>query len=137
MRSATVFAAASTDSIGIFVAGSRLLYAAMRRVLLLVVVAGCGPAQPAKGQITKAPPPPPEIRELAAEGESHLKNVHQLTFGGDNAEAYWSFSGDRLIFQTNHAPYKCDQIEVMPMTGGPGKLISTGKGRTTCSYFLK
>src|ERR1700752_1908988 len=69
--------------------------------------------------------------------EHHLKNMKQLTFGADNAEAYWSFSGDRLIFQTNRPPYKCDQIEMMPATGGPSKLISTGKGRTTCSYFLK
>jgi len=70
-------------------------------------------------------------------GESHLRNVHQVTFGGDNAEAYWSFGGDRLIMQTNHAPYKCDQIEIQPLPRGPGKLVSTGKGRTTCSYFLK
>ena len=74
-------------------------------------------------------------------GETHLKNVRQLTFGADNAEAYWSFSGDRLIFQTNHAPYKCDQIEIMPAAGGAAngaaKLVSTGKGRTTCAYFLK
>ncbi len=69
--------------------------------------------------------------------EIHLKNVRQLTFGGDNAEAYWSFAGDRLIMQTNHKPYSCDQIEEMPLTGAPGKLVSTGKGRTTCSYYLK
>jgi len=110
----------------------------MRRVLLmLAMTAGCCPPPAATQQVVKAPPPAPEVRDLALPGESHLKNVRQLTFGGDNAEAYWSFSGDRLIFQTNHAPYKCDQIEVMPATGGPGTRVSTGNGRTTCSYFLK
>src|SRR5213596_1424534 len=69
--------------------------------------------------------------------EVHLKNVRQLTFGGDNAEAYWAFGGDRLILQSNHKPYKCDQIEILSTQGGTPKLVSTGKGRTTCAYFLK
>jgi hypothetical protein len=62
--------------------------------------------------------------------------VRQLTFGGDNAEAYWSFAGDRLILQTNHQPYHCDQIEALMVATGQTKLVSTGKGCTTCSYFL-
>jgi len=69
--------------------------------------------------------------------ETHLKNVRQLTFGGDNAEAYWAFGGDRLILQSNRKPYKCDQIEILPVKAGEPKLVSTGKGRTTCAYFLK
>ncbi|MBA3452592.1 MAG: PD40 domain-containing protein, partial [Deltaproteobacteria bacterium] len=81
--------------------------------------------------------PRTEPKELAAPGEVHLKNVRQLTFGGDNAEAYWSFAGDKLILQTNKTPYKCDQIEVLTVADGTSKLVSTGKGRTTCSYFLK
>jgi hypothetical protein len=107
-----------------------------RRLMIAAFVASCCPPEPAK-QITNKPVAQPASFDLALPGESHLRNVRQLTFGGDNAEAYWSFSGDRLIFQTNHAPYKCDQIEIMPAAGGPGKLASTGKGRTTCSYFLK
>jgi hypothetical protein len=63
--------------------------------------------------------------------------LRQLTFGADNAEAYWSFAGDRLIMQTNHAPYKCDQIEELTVATGQTQLVSTGKGRTTCSFFLK
>jgi Tol biopolymer transport system component len=107
-----------------------------RRLILTTLIASCCPPEPAK-QVTTVKPPPAATRDLALPGESHLKNVRQLTFGADNAEAYWAFGGDRLIFQTNHAPYKCDQIEIMPTSGGPGKLVSTGKGRTTCSYFLK
>ena len=109
----------------------------MRRILLMVVVAGCCPPPKPAVKTTTTTQSAPEARDLALPEEVHLKNLRQLTFGGDNAEAYWSFSGDRLIFQTNHAPYKCDQIEVMPSTGGPAKLVSTGKGRTTCSYFLQ
>ena len=105
-----------------------------------LLVAACCPPVPAKKVVTAKAAPAPEVKNLATPEETHLGDLHQLTFGGDNAEAYWSFAGDRLIMQTNHAPYKCDQIEEMPITGipgGNGKLVSTGKGRTTCSYFLK
>jgi len=83
---------------------------------------------------------------LLFEGEKHLKNIKQLTFGGNNAEAYWSFNGRQLIFQSDWSrinPHGCDQIYIMNADGKPlkkgeqYKLVSTGKGRTTCSYFLK
>jgi len=113
-----------------------LLYAAMgRRLIFLALFAGCCPPVQPKTTTAKAAPPP-EVRDLALPDERHLKNLHQLTFGADNAEAYWSFAGDKLIFQTNHKPYGCDQIEMMPSSGGPATRISHG-GRTTCSYFLK
>ncbi len=79
------------------------------------------------------------------EGERHFANVRQLTFGGNNAEAYWSPDGTQLIFQSDFAginPQGCDQIFVMNVDGSevtPGsqyQLASTGDGRTTCSYFL-
>ena len=104
---------------------------------LITVLVACCPPEPAKQTATGPRAVPTPGRELALPQEKHLRNVRQLTFGGDNAEAYWSFSGDRLIFQTNHAPYRCDQIEVMQASGGDAKLVSTGKGRTTCAYFLK
>ena len=69
-------------------------------------------------------------------GEKHLANLRQLTAGGENAEAYFSFSGTRLIFQSTHAPYHCDQMFTMNLDGSGKKLVSTGKGRTTCGYFL-
>lgn len=106
------------------------------RTLALFLLASCCPPAPAK-KVAVAKPATPEVRNLATPEETHLANMHQLTFGADSAEAYWSNAGDQLIMQTNHAPYQCDQIEEMPITGGPGKLVSTGKGRTTCSYFLK
>ncbi|MFO0983896.1 MAG: hypothetical protein U1E76_19600 [Planctomycetota bacterium] len=76
-------------------------------------------------------------QELVFPGEeAHLSHIRQLTFGGTNAEAYFSFEGDRLIFQTTRPPYDCDQIFTMNLDGSNQKLVSTGKGKTTCAYFL-
>lgn len=68
--------------------------------------------------------------------EKHLRNIRQLTFGGENAEAYFSLDGKRLIFQSTHGPYKCDQQFTMNVDGSDMKLVSTGQGRTTCGYFM-
>lgn len=76
--------------------------------------------------------------------EKHLVNVRQLTFGGDNAEAYWSFDGKYFSFQSNNKKWGlgCDQIFYMPVEGvnlsdgSKPTLISTGKGRTTCAFFM-
>ena len=77
--------------------------------------------------------------------EKHLKNLRQLTFGADNAEAYWSFDSKSITFQSNNKEWgvQCDQIFTMPIEGEnlrdghKPKMISTGLGRTTCSYYLK
>ncbi|MBK8944897.1 MAG: PD40 domain-containing protein [Ignavibacteriae bacterium] len=83
---------------------------------------------------------------LRFEGEFHLRNIKQLTFGGNNAEAYWSFDNNQLIFQSDWDSINsqgCDQIFIMNVDGSKlnsgekYKLVSTGKGRTTCAYFLK
>lgn len=68
--------------------------------------------------------------------EPHLKNIRQLTFGGQNAEAYLSWKGDKIIFQATRDSFKCDQIFSMNIDGSDLKLISNGQGRTTCSYYL-
>jgi TolB protein len=67
--------------------------------------------------------------------EKHLSNVRQLTFGGQNAEAYFSGDGSKLIFQSTRDNLKCDQIFTMNLDGSDVHMVSTGKGRTTCSYF--
>ena len=74
--------------------------------------------------------------------EKHFKNLRQLTFGGDNAEAYLSFDGKYLIFQKTNPKegIMCDQIWMGKLPETPDepfnpKLVSTGTGRTTCSYF--
>jgi hypothetical protein len=111
-------------------------------LLALAAPGGCCPPEPPRSAATAAPgrsavPQLAAARELATPEERHLHNLRQLTFGGDSAEAYWSFAGDRLIMQTNHAPYRCDQIEELTIATRQSVLVSTGKGRTTCSYFLK
>jgi len=75
--------------------------------------------------------------ETGRPGTPHLANIRQLTFGGQNAEAYWSPDGRRLIFQSTRQPYECDQIFIMNADGSDAHLVSTGKGRTTCGYFLR
>ena len=69
-------------------------------------------------------------------GEIHLRNIRMLTNGGENAEAYFSFDSKQLIFQSTHGEYECDQIFTMDLDGGNKRLVSTGLGRTTCSFFL-
>ncbi|NCQ16798.1 MAG: hypothetical protein COZ80_02725 [Ignavibacteria bacterium CG_4_8_14_3_um_filter_37_9] len=68
--------------------------------------------------------------------EKHLTNIRMLTPEGENAEAYLSFNEKKLIYQTTHGSLQCDQIFTMNIDGSDKKLVSTGKGRTTCSYFL-
>ncbi len=77
------------------------------------------------------------------EAENHFASLKQLTDGGDNAEAYWSFDDSKLVFQVRNPKWEleCDQIFVFDwqndnlMEKMP-KMVSTGLGRTTCSYFL-
>ncbi len=68
--------------------------------------------------------------------ENHFGELRMLTDGGENAEAYFSFAGNELIFQSTRPPYGCDQIFVMDIETAETTLASTGTGRTTCAYFL-
>ncbi len=96
-------------------------------------ISGLYAQHPSSGQ----PPTPPKP-------ETHLKNIRQLTVGGDNAEAYWSPNSKSLTFQSNNPKWglECDQIFTMQVSKAAGdstyqpQRISTGKGRTTCSYFM-
>ena len=73
---------------------------------------------------------------LAAAQPPRLSEIRQLTHGGQNAEAYWSPDGKRLIFQSTRPGYDCDQMFIMNADGSDQHMVSTGKGRTTCGYFL-
>lgn len=73
---------------------------------------------------------------LLLPGEKHLRNLKQLTFAGENAEAYFSSDGKQLIFQSTRDGRGCDQIYTMNVDGSNVKMISNGDGRTTCSYFF-
>lgn len=126
----------------------------------LVLLVGCS----AERAVVSPASPASALYDAGADslrfpGETHLRNVRQLTFGGNNAEAYWSPDGRQLVFQSDWAalnPQGCDQQFVMnadgsslagspggpgALTAGPGapgryRLVSTGRGRTTCGYFL-
>ncbi|MFN2578915.1 MAG: TolB family protein [Pyrinomonadaceae bacterium] len=73
---------------------------------------------------------------LALPQEKHLRNVKQITFGGENAEAYFSADGKKLTFQSTRDGRDCDQIYTMNIDGSDVRMISSGDGRTTCSYFF-
>ena len=72
---------------------------------------------------------------LLLKGESRFKNIRQLTFSGENAEAYFSLDGSQLVFQAHEGDSLCDQIYTMSLLTGDVKMVSTGKGVTTCAYF--
>lgn len=91
----------------------------------------CGTPTP-----SEAPAVPTEGEGLeSASPEVHLVDVQQLTFGGENAEAYFSANGSELIFQTTREGVPCDQIFRMGLDGSNLRMVSTGDGRTTCGYF--
>lgn len=99
----------------------------MRRLSLLALVllaSGC------------AAEPPPPADPLRDPRETRLRNVTQLTFGGENAEAYWSADGARLVYQFHDGEGSCDQIYTMDADGKNARKVSTGDGRTTCAYFF-
>jgi Tol biopolymer transport system component len=73
---------------------------------------------------------------LVFEGEKHFASLRQLTFGGQNAEGYFSFDEKSLIFQSTRGQLKCDQEFIMNLASGEARLVSPGKGRTTCGYFF-
>jgi len=85
---------------------------------------------------TQTSKPPAATSAVELPSEKHLRNVRQLTFGGENAEAYFSSDGRQLIFQSKRDGRACDQIYTMRADGSGVRMVSTGKGRTTCSYFF-
>ncbi len=101
-----------------------------------LVMAGLAAGGIALGQGAPEPAKKTSATDLAAPEEKHLRNVRQLTFGGSNAEAYFSSDGKKLIFQSTRDDLKCDQIFVMNVDGSDPRMVSTGKGRTTCGYIF-
>ncbi len=96
----------------------------------LVAAVAChgGAAHPAS--------PAPSSAAAQRPAELHLSNIRQLTHGGENAEAYFSTDGKRLIFQSTRDGRSCDQEYVMNADGSGQQRISDGTGKTTCGYFF-
>lgn len=111
--------------------GRLYISALMRKTIGTVVVVVC-----AAVVLLAAGIQPSDGKGLWFEGEKHLANIRQRTHGGENAEAYWSIDDKKLIFQSQHGDLKCDQIFEMNADGSDMHMVSTGKGRTTCSYIF-
>jgi TolB protein len=80
--------------------------------------------------------PSPSVVIQPEAGEVHLANVRQITFGGNNAESYFSRSGRQLVFQRQEQVNTgCDQQYIINVDGTGLRRVSNGLGRTTCGYF--
>jgi len=125
------------------------MYYTMQQITFFLLVAttiwmgtttGC--RQTAKGERATTSQRAIPQDSLRYPGEKHLRNIRQLTFGGNNAEAYFSFDNSKLVFQSDYKNWgvECDQIFVMGIHDDTRRnrpqMISTGKGRTTCAFFL-
>ena len=108
----------------------------MKRLAALLFVSCATTPTP----VPEAPKPPPAVK--AAE-ETHFQELTQLTFGGENAEAYWRFDGSGVSMQRRFGTQTCDRIYTMPLiqngalVGNPTPVpFSSGKGATTCAHYL-
>jgi Tol biopolymer transport system component len=118
-----------------------------RSLIVLVIALVWWPQLGLTADQTKSAP----ATKAPASAERHFKNIKQLTFGRQNAEAYFSFSGNKLIFQSTNnwmkdtfaatlkpddIPLGCYQMYVMDLESDSVRLVSTGSGATTCGYFF-
>ena len=112
--------------------------------LLGILFAGCkgDPKTEAPAEAAAESPMAMSSDTLIYPGEKHFASIRQITFGGDNAEAYWSFDDSKVIFQSNAKAWgmECDQMFLMNVgetfENEKPPMLSTGMGRTTCGYFL-
>jgi Tol biopolymer transport system component len=104
----------------------RMFFSSFRSVLLLLALWALLPST-SRAQAWSVPGDSQEV---------HFKNLRQLTFGGENAEAYWSPDGKFFTLQASGGDVKCDRIYTMKPDGTGKKQVSSGLGATTCAYFL-
>ena len=112
---------------------AKLAIRPMKTILLALTLSALLPC--ASAQTPDAASTPDPQLNLATPQEKHLRNVRQLTFGGQNAEAYFSAGGKKLIFQSTRDNLQCDQMFTMNIDGSDVRMVSNGKGKTTCGYF--
>jgi Tol biopolymer transport system component len=98
--------------------------------LMVAALATGGAARP-----RTVPPNAAPADSLIRPGERHFRHLWQITFGGENAEAYWSADGRRFIWQSTREGWPCDRMYVKDLATGNEQMVSTGTGRTTCGYF--
>lgn len=122
-------------------------YSLVTVAAILSILAGCSGEQTADtdgqevaGPELTAPSIDPSSPGIVAahepeENEVHFSTIYQLTDGGENAEAYFNRAGDKIIFQSTRDDFLCDQVFIMNIDGTDLRLVSTGQGRTTCSFI--
>jgi Tol biopolymer transport system component len=101
----------------------------MDKVLLLLLVVLALSSGSADSGETRRPAGMPSA-------DRHMKNISQLTFEGDNGEAYFSWDGTRIIWQSNRNGYACDKIWTMNIDGSDKRMVSPDHGAHTCSFFF-
>lgn len=102
--------------------------------IVATAVLSCAPRTGSVDAASAVPAAPRTIS--AAQGETHFAAIRQLTYGGENAEAYFSPDGDWLTFQSTRDGRTCDQQYVMRSDGSGLRRVSDGTGKTTCGYFI-
>lgn len=118
------------------------MYRLSLSLLILAFLFSCKQAEKSSTVTKEESPTENDSIPLVYKEEKHFKSLRQVTFGGDNAEAYWSFDDAMLVFQSNFNDWGvgCDQIFTMNRTdvfeASKPPMVSTGMGRTTCSYFM-
>jgi TolB protein len=105
-------------------------------IVLLLAVGTAFTAFAARGPRAQQPQQPAWRAVQPESGEVHLANIRQLTFGGQNAEAYFSSDGTKIVFQSTRGDHPCDQEYVMNADGSDVHRVSNGLGRTTCGFFF-
>lgn len=106
-------------------------YRSLNIAAIALLFTACGGGEESEAVVESAG----ATSDLVMPGETHFSNVRQLTFGGENAEAYWAFDGSKLIYQAIKPGTECDQIYILDPETAETHLVSNGEGRTTCSYF--
>jgi len=106
-------------------------------VIAIAVAATLVAAKPASRRVSSTPIPQTAVLadSLIRPGEKHFAHLWQITFGGENAEGYFSNDGRKLVWQSTREGWPCDQEYVMDLATGAETRVSTGHGRTTCGYF--
>jgi Tol biopolymer transport system component len=104
--------------------------------LIAALASSCsGKPKPPADEVEKTVEQKP-VEDLRFPGERHFESLQQLTFGGENAEAYFNADATEIVFQSTRGEFECDQIFRMDADGKNPRLVSTGMGRTTCGYIF-
>src|SRR5215210_2160663 len=98
-----------------------------------LTAASCSTPNP---QVSSTDSPRTQRVVAAKPGETHFQTVRQITFGGENAEAYFSHDGQWLTLQSTRDGSRCDQQYIMRIDGSSARRISDGRGKTTCGWYF-